>query len=429
MEASQGSSAKDIRSQAALVFLISLAAGIYQVYFVHSPLESVYADMRGYIERAWDLIGAPSVVPYERFYPPGTHYVFALVFALFGYSSGFSVITALQICLLAAANTFSYLIAYLLFSSKRAALVLAVILSVYIPRTALLSFFVSEPLFLFFVTAAQWILLRAMTERPRRILFYVSGIIFGLAVITKGQGLAFVAGALALWLMPRFKHLRNYCPIFILGVLIPFAAVSAINSVIAGKPMFSIAANDMFNSYLGQSQRRGIGCFEQANNTFYFFHNNNSHFNKLLSAPMAIRASVLDREYFRRATLKLWSDQPQIQTVRSLHNIRELFLPELYWPLRDLQEQKSIARWSTLIWYWTFIPLGVLGTVFAVRRRRWLWQLCFAVVPVIGVSAMAFVSMGQPRYLIPFHLQLMLLSMPALCALERIGRFRPGESR
>lgn len=409
---------RECRVHIIIVAVLSLAAAAYQVYYVHHPLESVYADMRGYIERAWDLVGAPSVVPYERFYPPGTHYLFALVFAVFGYSAGFATIALLQILFLTAANVFSYQIAVLLFSNNRAALVLASVLSVFLPRVALVSFYVAEPLFLFLITSGQLLLLHALTKQPSRTAIYVSGLLFGFAIITKGQALAFTAGAVAVMLLPRFRRVRRLSPLFVFGAALPVVSISAINSNIAGRPMLSVAANDMFNSYLGQSQRRGIGCYDDSSNTFYFFHNNNSYFNELLSAPMAIRASILDRDYFRRATLKLWSDQPLIQLVRSLNNIRELFLPELYWPLRDVKQQEKSAAWSAWIWSWVSFILGSWGLALAVRRGRWTWQICFITIPLLGIAAMAFVSMGQPRYLVPFQFHIMLLSMPVLCSFD-----------
>lgn len=430
MEASSCSSAAVCRRHAVIVAVLSLAAAGWQAFYLQPPLDSVYADMRGYIERALDLLVAPSVVPYERFYPPGTHYFYALVFAVFGFASGLSAIAVLQVVLLAAANVMVYLLAAALFSNRRAALFIACALALYLPRVSLVSYYVSEPLFMFLIASGQLMLIHGLMRTKNSSWFYLAGLLFGLAIITKGQGLAFLAGALAMWLMPRFKYLRSSLPAFIAGSVLPVLCVFAVNSAIAGRPMLSVAANDMFNSYLGQTQRRGIGCYHEETNTFYFFHNNNSYFNDLLSAPITIRATVLDREFFRHATLQLWAQQPLVQFVRSLNNVRELFLPYLYWPARGSEVLRELNSWLVLAWNWVFLPLAALGIVTAARRRSWGWQMVFVGVPVAGIGAMAFISMGQPRYLLPFQHHLMMLALPALCLIElyfRIGLWRMGD--
>src|SRR6266566_3386159 len=51
---------------------------------VHPPLNYVYSDMAGYVERAMRVAKGAALNRFDTFYPPGTHLLLSLPLWLFG---------------------------------------------------------------------------------------------------------------------------------------------------------------------------------------------------------------------------------------------------------------------------------------------------------------------------------------------------------
>lgn len=51
---------------------------------VHPPIDYVYSDMAGYVERAQDLAAGETPRRVDAFWPPGTHMLLAVPLRLFG---------------------------------------------------------------------------------------------------------------------------------------------------------------------------------------------------------------------------------------------------------------------------------------------------------------------------------------------------------
>ncbi|HUQ41374.1 MAG TPA: glycosyltransferase family 39 protein, partial [Candidatus Limnocylindrales bacterium] len=70
------------------IALIAVIAGAViraaWVLSLHPPLDYVYSDMGGYVDRAVKLALAHPLDRYDAFYPPGTHWLLALPLAIFG---------------------------------------------------------------------------------------------------------------------------------------------------------------------------------------------------------------------------------------------------------------------------------------------------------------------------------------------------------
>lgn len=86
------------------IFVLSSVINLIQNHWLISPLNHLYADMQGYIERAMRMAeGAPREA-FDLFYPPGTSYLYALFFRCFSKNIAFELIIIAQAISLAAAN-------------------------------------------------------------------------------------------------------------------------------------------------------------------------------------------------------------------------------------------------------------------------------------------------------------------------------------
>src|SRR5277367_2413230 len=71
---------------AVAVFLLAFAVRLAWLLRVQSPLDAVYSDMQGYVERAEGLLAGktPAEPRILTMFPPGTHCIVALEFLVLG---------------------------------------------------------------------------------------------------------------------------------------------------------------------------------------------------------------------------------------------------------------------------------------------------------------------------------------------------------
>ena len=401
-----------------VIVLVSLVAVFIQVNYISSPLDNVYSDMRGYVERGWKIVAGEPFISFDAFYPPGMAYFFAIVFTVFGFSKGLPLAAFLQALMLAGSNLCFYFLGRELFGSRKIAFFLALVFAVYPPIVTTSSFFVSEPLFIFLLLFSNYFFVRMLRRNTAsHSSFFVLGLLLASAILVKGQGLSLIPGLLAVALFPQFKHIRKFLLTFLCALALPISFQFAINSAILGKPSYFLAANDSYNTYLGQSRHKALGCLDRDKGYFFIFHNNNAAFHEYFNPPAIAPVSILDREYFKNQTYKLWHDQPQQQFFRSLESVFELFSTQMEWPGRNLISHRPILKQSKLLLYIILIPLSFISIVFCLRRKRFTWQIIYLLLPMAGISAICFVTMGQPRYLLPFLYNAALLSTPILSEL------------
>ncbi|MCB0358354.1 MAG: hypothetical protein KDD44_01915 [Bdellovibrionales bacterium] len=422
--------------RAAFVFAVAFAAALAQVAWVAHPLDHVYSDMQGYVERGYHLTLGEPLGAFDVFFPPGTQYVFSVFFTVLGFTDGINVLTVAQMFWLAGAAACCTLTAIVLFGHRRAATIAGLVMAFYWPLVTMASFYASEALFVFLAMVGQCAAIIAVQQRWRAASWYLLGLFAGIMVLVKGQGLAFAFGTFIFLLLMFPRVSPKAISSWLVGFCVPVLLQMVIVSTVLKKPTYTIATNDAFNMYLGQSNLMALGTLDPQTYAYYIFHNNNSHFNHHLSAPKSMLVAIGDRAVFRSATVDLWLEAPFRQFVRSLNSVTELWSSQLEWPPRNLTDIRglngTIKLWVLLLAF----PAFLWTLSMAYRGVMPLPPIALMLLPLLGVSAMAFVSMGQPRYAAPFFYNLIILAIPAYQAavnalgqrMTRVGK-RVEESR
>ena len=392
------------------LFLFCLGVLEWQISSVSHPRDHIYSDMHGYLERGWKIASGMPFTDFDAFYPSGNSIFYAFFFLLFGFASGVKIISIVQLVLIALANLLLALSTLILFSSKRLSLFVMFAASIYWPFISQASFFMAEPLFMFCIMLAFYLYccgLKQNTWLSRGNISYrmhgfmlLLGLLLGYASLVKGQGLAVLLSLIVFTIFWRKTPwaILSLCA----GALLPILMQSALHSANLGKPSFFLSANDAFNSYLGQSRHEAIGCLDTTRGMFFVFHNNNVALGYRFLEPVLEKTSILNRDYFRSKTVELWRKKPGAQLVKSLHNIVELFEVNPRWPQRnvDLIKEYDVKYQSYSIYLLTLPALYALAGAIFFKRYRTQCALCL--LPIICLALMISMTMGQPRYIVPF---------------------------
>ncbi len=403
-----------------LIFALSFGAALAQAYFFINPIEHIYSDMGGYIERAWELSLGITPDNFSVFFPPGVRYIYGVVFWIFGFSLGLHALIILQALSISGSTLLVGKISKRLFGNQRLALFLMLLSLLYWPFTAQVSFFMAEPLFSFLILLGVYFYLSALLNiaalgraLSTLSLLAASGLAVGTSVLIKGQGLAILISILLahFFLSVASWRLRSIL-LFLVFALSPIALQFSFNSTLLQKPSFFLSSNDAYNSYLGQSRKKAVGCSDTKAGYFYIFHNNNSGLDYPFFEAAMIETPIMDREAFREKTLELWKQDPLLQLTISFHNVIELFEVNPRWPLRNITAAGKLDayfQWGFL--FFTLVPLGY-SVMRAITQGKYRAQLVILCLPLLGISGVVFFTMGQPRYLLPFQYFFLLASAP-----------------
>ena len=387
-------------------FIFVLLTGLYQVHLISSPLEHVYSDMRGYIERAWRLVSGDQLKPYDSFFPSGTTYLYGLIFYSFGLNLGIQILIYLQLFFLAAASVIVGLTSKLIFSSEKLSLFSAALTAIYWPFIAQSSFFVSEAPFIFFLLLAQYLLLLGTKRNFSAISFLTIGILYAFTCLIKGQGLCLFFPALAYLL---FKN-RLAFVFLIVGFSSLIGPQLYLNHKLSEGYHASLAGNGAYNTYLGQSRSKAVLALDPSKFSFYIFHQNNSFFDEHLGEPELVSAEIINSSFFVEKTLNLWKENPKLQIVRSFQSINELFSLIPAWPMRDIESLRPYQVGFKLAFILTILCPAVLALIVLLKINRFRLDTLLVSTPIILLCGMVFLSMGQPRYLLPFKYNLFILA-------------------
>lgn len=393
-----------------IIFFASLTLNLIQSFFLVSPWNHIYSDMHGYIERGWRISVGDNIYPFDSFYPPGTAFLYGAVFAVFGFVKGVKVLAIVQSVFLASANVLTALTAKELFSSRFALIIAGALTMLYWPLAAQSSFFMAEPLFVFLAMLGQYLLVRGVRSKlPQRL--YLSGFVFGLATITKTQGLCFLIPAVVI--LFRAGNRTKELPFLLAGFCLPIICQVALISAIMGGPQFTLAANGAFNAYLGQSRRVAVGCLDLKAEQFFIFSNNNAHFDSHLLPTQVVDRSILDRDFFSSEVRKLWAADPKLQLIRSLQSVNELFSFQPDWPYRNILSFRKPYRWFLIMGGLIIIVPAIYSLVLLYLQGGHGKKLVLLALPILGIALTAALGSGQPRYLLPFQYNLIILATPA----------------
>lgn len=394
--------------------------------------------MQGYIERAWELSLGVRPDAFTVFFPSGVRLLYGAVFYFFDFALGLELLLILQALAIAGSTVLLGRISTKLFGRSALQTLLMLFSILYWPFIAQVSFFMAEPVFSFLLLLSLELYLSGVKglstseahSSLRSLRFFApAGLALGFSILLKGQGLVLLISFFLIHLflkIPRAKLLSFLC-LFLFAAL-PIAGQFRINSLTLGQASYFLSANDAYNAYLGSSRRKAIGCSEKDSGLFYIFHNNNSGLNYPFYEAAMIETPIMDREAFREMTKQLWRDDPLLQLQIGLHNVIELFEINPRWPLRNVSLAAVLDpyfQWGLL--FFVGIPF-LYGLSQAGGNRGYRAPMVILSLPLLGIAGVAFFTMGQPRYLLPFQYFLLLGAAPFYQDLFKLGA-RPTESR
>mgnify|MGYP003974916727 CR=1 FL=1 len=390
-----------------MIFVIGVIAGLVQVDLGGAPWNHITSDSKGYIERASQIASGKGLEPFQTFFPLGISYCYALFFLLLDDSVALKAISFLQVVAVGLSHVLAYLTARDLFGTERVARLASSLSVAYWPLTAQVSFYMAEPIFMLMLLGGQYLVVRsAQADSPKIAL--LAGIAVGIAVSIKTQGLIVLIGLLIVSII--YVSLRKVVVVTAMGVgLVMLAHTAHIGEIRDGAGL-RMPANGAFNLYLGQSAVHGLGASNIDEGRYLFFYNNNGYMEKGLLPPRSARASSLDQSFFIEATLELWLASPWRQMVRTMQSGFELHAITPHWPLRAMKSMSA----PELVFKYLAIPLvyfpAILALVLCLRIRAWRYPVLILILPILGITAAAGLSMGQPRYLLPFLPNLFMLA-------------------
>jgi hypothetical protein len=388
------------------VFFAMMQAVVAAVhaYFLCDPIDHVYSDMGGYVNRAWQISIGQSLRPSYFFYPPGTSYFFAIFLSTLGFELGLSAIKLMQIVLLALSTGLIGLISWRCYRTTWLSNLLMGFTVMYLPFSAQASFFMAEALFCFLLLFAIYLVARPSNEVP----FFLLGLLLGILTLIKGQALALLFSLLLIFTLQKIG--RKSLGVLVFGIALPLASHWSITTNVSGDRSFYIGANDSFNTYLGQSRHKALGALDKNNNSYYVFHNNNAGLGYRFKTAKVLFRSIDDRRAFRSDVIALWRDAPLQQLLISLQNVVELFSINPRWPQRNNQFLSQIDLTSQ----WLFLFLITIPALYVLLSRRKIKMAYLGLfgLPLLFLAGLCGLTMGQPRYLVPFQYLIILLAGP-----------------
>ena len=419
-----------MRKSLLLILLLSLLLNSVQAFVLCSPIDHIYSDMGGYIERARRLVNGAGRISFDAFYPAGTTYFYAIFFKTLDNDLALRSIVLAQVVLLSLSNVLIGLSVSRLFANQKLGTLVAFATAVYWPFTAQASFYMAEPLFIFLLNLSLFIFATlTMPSGKNAYYFLLLGLTVASASLVKGQGLAlipaYILGTIIFcYRVSSVGYIFTAIALFLVGTFGPIIWQAVENNKLLPNSGFSLAANDAYNMYLGQSRHKAIGCLDTEQGYFYIFHNNNSGLDFRFNLPVVLNTSIVDRQYFREKTKQLWREDPTKQLYRSLQNMIELFHINPHWPARNVEKFRKIdILFQQLLLVFVLVP-AIWSVLFGGNRA----QTLFLASPIVVISLLCGATMGQPRYLIPFHYFSFALAAPFYLELSKIYcRYRSGE--
>ncbi|CAN5790659.1 hypothetical protein BH18ACT11_BH18ACT11_12100 [soil metagenome] len=414
-----------------LVAVASVVAGvIVRIVWglvIHPPVDYLYSDMGGYVERAQRLATGGELQRLDVFFPPGTHMLLAAPMTLLGTERAGLWAGAVLWCALSAATPFfAWRLARLLLTPAAAALtaLLCALWPLYITYGG---YFTSETPSLAFLLASLWIGYRAVRLSGRRAgwLGLVAGLLGGVAIANRPQLILNLA-VLAVPLLFRLRRQALVLAGIVAGAAVILAGTVAHNSVAADK-LTGLSENAGLNFWIGQCDVHDVKTVDPARNITFNFGNpvwaqldrGGSYY---FGGPL-----VWDQGFFYGLGLQC-IERDGLGHVRVLaRNVLNMTATTIPWPqVNNAHGERSVVRVSNLS-YSMMLPLIVIYSVFIIRRRASGWSSGEAVMlfQLSCVLLVAIVFFGDPRLRSTydvFGLALLAASIADLFGLDDPGR-------
>ena len=377
------------------IFIAGILFRWYYLFMLHPLSDYLYSDMKSYADSAFRLFSLgyrPSVI--DVFYPPGTAFFFGALLAWF---HSWSIVILIQFLFSVSIPILIALIAYELYG-KRVALVSLFIASIYFPFIEYAAFLLSENPFTFFFLLAFLFLVKSTKYGIRWAL--AAGVFFGVASTFRNVlffPLLFIAAYL---LFTRRRQATVGC---LAGLLIVFIPLSHWCSRANEGNFCVISTNGVVGVLQGHFGNTGHFYFQDSQRElFYEF-----------GSPTSLQKGMVEKAYFpfgpyesRKVLGTAWdwiNHHPVDALALSIAHVGDLFVGTIPWPTSHTSQRPWMAAFQNLYLIFILIP----AIYYFIRSKATDLLL---VLPMLGLLATVFITIGEPRYRIPFDGLLIILA-------------------
>lgn len=367
---------------------------------IHPPVDFIYSDIAGYVERAQRLATGGELWRIDAFWPPGTHLLLAAPMKLVGVGSVGLWAGAVLWCVLSSLiPLFAWLLTRMLLTPAAAALtaVFCAFWPLYITYGA---FFTSETPSLALMVAALWAGYRA-SRVPGRLacaLGLLAGVLGGAAIACRPQwilNLVILAAPLA-W---RFRRQAVAALAGIaIGSAVTLGGVFVHNSVAAGK-LTGLSENSGLNFWMGHCEVHDVRVVDPRQNISFGFGNpvpaqlgrGGTYY---FEGPM-----IWDQAFFYGLGLECIREDG-LGHVRILaQSVLDMTATTVPWPqVNDESGQRGVVEASNAV-YSYLLPFILIGALLLVRRSAAGLSSGEAVMVahLLCLVLVALVFFGDPR--------------------------------
>jgi hypothetical protein len=412
---------------AVCVFIVAFVVRLEWILRVQSPLDAVYSDMGGYVDRAQLLLAhkTPADPRVLSIYPPGTHSILALEFLIFGRDSRLAIAIVHALVGAVPAPCMALLTVNLV-PSVAAAAIVGTLVALWCPQVAFVGFFSSEVWFSAAIAVHACLTVRGWRSLRGQL---TVGVVAALAFVIRPQFLLtwlLELGARALRLVWRKGPAGASRSL--VWLVVPMALMVAETSVrfhrLSGHWGLIAATGD--KRLWADTDVCKISSTWQTPNgeTWSYWFNPPSKPPHKPSDSVSFTGFIMDPvilERIRRERLRGVSWRKRLE--RKLGNIKLLVAGNLPWPESNYRDppwrgklQDGFA--DTLLS--GVLPLAALGLALG-RRNRTLLIVAANLTTIIVSGAIFF---GEARYNIPYAPFALLLAVAGVYELvTRARRF------
>jgi dolichyl-phosphate-mannose-protein mannosyltransferase len=366
------------------------------VLVLYPPTDHIYSDQLGYVQRAMRVAELAPLDRYDAFYPPGTHLLLAVPFALVGVDDAGLLAGAVLWGILSSLTPyFMWRYARLVLSPAAAALT-AAFCALWPIHIAYAGHFLSETPALAFLVASLWLAERARRRSPRSA--FLAGICSGLAIANRPAMLLNVV--LAAW--PYVRRSRRHLGALAAGVVLILAGIVGYSSAAAGH--LTLSENGGLVFFLGHCDVKRVDAGPPE--AYYSFQ-----------PPVSLQLGrghtvsypdryVGDQTFFYSQGLACIASDGLLHAGVLLRNVSDMGLTTIPWPAVNdpiVREVVGVAN----VGYVAVLPFIVFGAVRLIRRR---WPFgggraeLSMLLQLSTVLVTALVFLGEPRYRAPFDI-------------------------
>jgi hypothetical protein len=417
-----------------VVTLLALAVRLVWNLALHPPLEYVFSDMGGYLERAQTSIDFPNEPRgYFALFPWGTHWVLSLVKRAFGRDNG-TAIGILYASYGALAVGYAHAIARRLTRSQTIARGAAAVLIFYYPWISLGGYVLSEPPFTLFLCASAYHGL-AYADRGRARDAWLFGAALALGAIFRPQILA----ALPLYAVHASFRRRVWRRLrwrtIVPAIAVPLAVIFAVSAVRihfhTGRYGL-ISENGPVNYAFGRCHATTITANGPTRKSGYsppsllaladHEATDPETFFKLDPArgqSITVVGHIWEAEPFRTLAADCVARTGFVRQLRyAVTHVVMLWYLSVAWPDGHLPSFRGLMGRAQSIHNVLVLPAALVAIVYAFRARH--ARAMLVALHVLALVAIAVVYFGDTRLRIPYDGFLIVLAASAYGALARV---------